>query len=100
MVLGDTVTKLQRFVWIFNHVSRVITWSLFNFRAPNLSKKLVQKTHDLSYGGVSLSISLNLKVAPVKFPTNSEMANSASLLFIPIEHADDLNKVFLELLWA
>ena len=39
MVLGDAVTKLQRFVWIFNHVSRVITWSLFNFRAPNLFKK-------------------------------------------------------------
>ena len=38
MVLGDAVTKLQRFVWIFNHVSRVITWSLFNLRAPNLVK--------------------------------------------------------------
>ena len=35
----NAVTKLQTFVWIFNHVSRVITWSLFNFRAPNLSKK-------------------------------------------------------------
>ena len=39
MVLGDAVTKLQRFVWIFNHVLRVITWSLFNFRALNLFKK-------------------------------------------------------------
>ena len=38
MVLGDAVTKLQRFVWLFNHVSRVITWSLFNLRAPNLVK--------------------------------------------------------------
>ena len=25
MVLGDAVTKLQTVVWIFNHVSRVIT---------------------------------------------------------------------------
>ena len=25
MVWGDAVTKLQTFVWIFNHVSRVIT---------------------------------------------------------------------------
>ena len=25
MVFGDVVTKLQTFVWIFNHVSRVIT---------------------------------------------------------------------------
>ena len=39
MVLGDAVTKLLRFVWIFNHVSRVITWSLFNLRTPNLLKK-------------------------------------------------------------
>ena len=38
MVLGDDVTKLQRFVWLFNHVSGVITWSLFNLRAPNLVK--------------------------------------------------------------
>ena len=36
--LGDAVTKLQTFVWIFNHVSRVTTWSLFNLRAPNLVK--------------------------------------------------------------
>ena len=25
MVWGDAATKLQTFVWIFNHVSRVIT---------------------------------------------------------------------------
>ena len=25
LVEGDAVTKLQRFVWLFNHVSRVIT---------------------------------------------------------------------------
>ena len=25
MVLGDAVTKLQTFVWTFNHVSRLIT---------------------------------------------------------------------------
>ena len=36
--LGDAVTKLQTFVWIFNHVSRVTTWSLFILRAPNLVK--------------------------------------------------------------
>ena len=38
MVLGDAVTKLQTFVRIFNHVLRAITWSLFNFGAPNLVK--------------------------------------------------------------
>ena len=37
--LGDPVTKLQTFVWIFNHVLRVTTWSLFNLRAPNLVKQ-------------------------------------------------------------
>ena len=63
MVLGDAVTKLQRFVWLFNHVSRVITWSLFNLRAPNLVK------WPILYGGVSLSISLNLKLAPVPYAT-------------------------------
>ena len=33
MVLGDAVTKLQTFVWIFNHVSRVTTKirSLYGF---------------------------------------------------------------------
>ena len=30
MVWVETVTKLQTFVWIFNHVSRGITWYLFN----------------------------------------------------------------------
>ena len=29
MVFGDAVTKLETFVWIFNHSSRSITWSLF-----------------------------------------------------------------------
>ena len=36
--LGDAVIKLQTFVWIFNHVSRVTTWSLFNLRGPDLVK--------------------------------------------------------------
>ena len=39
MVLQDTVIKLQTFTWIFKYVPRVITWSLFNFRAPNLAKQ-------------------------------------------------------------
>ena len=38
IVLEDAVTKLQTFVWIFNRVSRVLTSSLFNLRAPNLVK--------------------------------------------------------------
>ena len=29
MVLGDAVSKLETPVWILNHVSRSITWSLF-----------------------------------------------------------------------
>ena len=52
---------------IFNHVSRIITWFPFNFRAPNLVKN--QSQHDFLYGGVSLSISLNLKLAPVPYAT-------------------------------
>ena len=68
MVLGDAVTKLQRFVWLLNHVSRVITWSLFNLSAPNLAND--QSQHNLLYGRVSLSISLNLKLARVPYTTS------------------------------
>ena len=68
MVLGDAVTKLQTFVWIFNHVSRVITWSgLLTLEHQTWSND--QSQHDLLYGGVSLSISLNLKLAPAFYAT-------------------------------
>ena len=29
MVLGDSVSKLETFVWILNHISRSITWPMF-----------------------------------------------------------------------
>ena len=32
MVLGDTL-KLEAFVWILNHISRFIAWSLFTLKA-------------------------------------------------------------------
>ena len=38
MVLGDAVSKLETPVWILNHVSRSITWSLFTLKAPYLAK--------------------------------------------------------------
>ena len=38
MILGDAVSKLQTFVWILNHISRSITWSLFILRASYLVK--------------------------------------------------------------
>ena len=38
IVLGDAVSTLQTFVWILNHVSRSITWSLFTLKASNLVK--------------------------------------------------------------
>ena len=28
MILGDTVSKLETFVWILNHISKSITWSV------------------------------------------------------------------------
>ena len=28
MVLGDTVSKLETFLWILNHISRFIAWSI------------------------------------------------------------------------
>ena len=38
IVFGDAVLTLQTFVWILNHVSRSITWSLFILKASNLVK--------------------------------------------------------------
>ena len=38
MILGDTVLKLETFVWILNHISRSITWSLFILIASFLVK--------------------------------------------------------------
>ena len=66
MVLGDAVTKLQNFVWLFNHVSRVITWSLFNLRAPNLVKWLISTWPFIWW---CQFIDLNLKLAPVRYAT-------------------------------
>ena len=64
---GDAVTKLQTFAWIFNHVQESQldpcstlehqTWSLTNL---NMTFYMV---------GVSLSISSNLKLAPVPHAT-------------------------------
>ena len=53
MVLGDAVSKLETFVWILNHISRFITWSLFILKASYLND---QSQHNLSCGVVSLSI--------------------------------------------
>ena len=36
MVLGDAVSKLETFVWILNHISKTITWSLFTLKASYL----------------------------------------------------------------
>ena len=69
MVLGDAVTKLQTFVWIFNHVSRVMTWSPACSTLEHQTWSNNQSQHDLLYGGVSLSISLNLKLTPVPYTT-------------------------------
>ena len=60
MILGDAVSKLQTFVWILSHFSRSITWSLYTLKESN-----DQSEHDLSCGGVSLSINRNFKLAPV-----------------------------------
>ena len=38
MILGDVVSKLKTFVWILNHISRSITWSLFILKASYLVK--------------------------------------------------------------
>ena len=36
MVLGDAFSNLETFVWILNHISRSITWSMLTLKASNL----------------------------------------------------------------
>ena len=36
--LGDAVSKLKMFLWILNHISRSITWSLFILKSSYLVK--------------------------------------------------------------
>ena len=55
MVLGDAISKLETFVWIWNH-SRSITWLLFNWR----NTKLGQMTN---LNVIFYMVVLNLKVA-------------------------------------
>ena len=38
MVLGDAVSKWETFVWILNHISKSITWSLFTLKPSYLVK--------------------------------------------------------------
>ena len=38
MILGDAVSKLETFVWILNHISKFITWSMFTLKTSNLVK--------------------------------------------------------------
>ena len=67
MVFGDAVTKLQTFVWILTMFqgSQLDPCSTLEHQAWSNN----QSQHDLLYGGVSLSISLNLKLAPVPYAT-------------------------------
>ena len=67
MVLGDAVTKLWRLY---------ISLTMFQESSLDPCSTLEHQTwsndqsqHDLLYGGVSLSISLNLKQAPVPYAT-------------------------------
>ena len=74
MVLGDAVTKLQTFVWIFNHISTVIINLIPVQSQTHQTWSNNQSQHELLHGGVSLSISLNLKHRSSSL-RNSEMAN-------------------------
>ena len=38
MVLGDAVSKLEKFVWILNHIARSITWFLYTLKASQFFK--------------------------------------------------------------
>ena len=45
MILGDAVPKLETFVWILNHISRPITWSLFILKTSYLVTNYGQMTN-------------------------------------------------------
>ena len=65
MVLGDAVTKLQTFVWILTmfQESELDPCSTLEHQAWSNN----QSQHDLLFGGVSWSIGLNLKLAPIPY---------------------------------
>ena len=50
MVLGDAVSKVETFVWILNHISRFIAWSLHHTWQPRSqglsSYRLASKMRD------------------------------------------------------
>ena len=46
MVLGDAVSKLETSVWILNHISKSITWSLL---APEMYTTKETKRHLLCH---------------------------------------------------
>ena len=71
--MGDAVTKLQKFVWIFSHVSRVITWSLFNLRAPNLVKYPISTCPFVRWCQFMYSFKYDTRPSAL---CNSKMANS------------------------
>ena len=49
MVLGDAVSKLETFVWILNHISRSITWSLFTLKASYFKQDALGSVTGLHY---------------------------------------------------
>ena len=75
--LGDAVTKLQRFVWLFTHVSKVITWSPFNLRAPNLVKWPISTWPFIWWCQFSDYFKFVTRPSSLR---NSEMANTCKIL--------------------
>ena len=76
MVLGNAVSSFKMFIWILNHVSRSITWSLFTLRASNPGHQTWSNDYsrrDLSCGGVRLSIGL-------KFGTRSNFLRNFGMI--------------------
>lgn len=63
MVLGDASSKLQTFVWIFNHVLKYATWSLLDLKHETRTDGQSQRYPPRN--GVNSSTGSNLKLAPV-----------------------------------
>ena len=88
MILGDAVSQLQTFVWILNHISRSITWSLYTLKASYLVKWPIS-TGFFMWWCQFIDL-LKLKLAPVP----------CSISEWPIRFSKSTSYAFLASVWS
>ena len=93
VVLGDTASKLETFVSIFNYIFESIPWSLFDLKASNLDKWSIPT---LSFMWWCQCIDgFKFKISP-QFPARFRSDSSVNTSSIPSnERTDGVNKFLL-----